>query len=132
MRLRVLIVDHPLHRRIHLNRLSQKPGPPLASVPNSCHPFVVNGDGPWQPIDASGLSVAVICWEEILEVMGTVCSEPFTGDLAQFQAMYRVLIGYDIEPITSEAEVLAWREKEGVYVNLVDLVTRRLTREGQV
>jgi len=102
------------------------------SVPSACHPFVVNGDGPWQPIDASGLSVAVICWEEILEVMGAVCSEPFSGDLAQFRAMYRVLIGDDIEPITSDAEVLAWREKEGVYVNLVDRVTRRLTREGQV
>ena len=90
------------------------------SVPSACRPFALNGNGPWQPVDASDLSVAVICWEEILEAMGTVCSEPFGGDLAQFQAMYRVLIGDDIEPITSDAEVLAWREKEGVYVNLVD------------
>jgi hypothetical protein len=27
-RLRVLMVDHPLRHQIHLNRLSQKPGPP--------------------------------------------------------------------------------------------------------
>jgi hypothetical protein len=27
-RLRVLMVDHPLRQQIHLNRLSQKPGPP--------------------------------------------------------------------------------------------------------
>jgi len=29
-RLRVLMVDHPLRHQIHLNRLSQKPGPPQA------------------------------------------------------------------------------------------------------
>jgi hypothetical protein len=28
-RLRVLMMDRPLHRRIHLNRLSQEVGPPL-------------------------------------------------------------------------------------------------------
>ncbi|MGB6970364.1 MAG: hypothetical protein WBD76_14045, partial [Methyloceanibacter sp.] len=28
-RLRVFMVDHPFRHRIHLNHLSQKPGPPL-------------------------------------------------------------------------------------------------------
>ena len=31
-RLRVLMVDRPLHRRIHLSRLSQEVGPPLPSL----------------------------------------------------------------------------------------------------
>jgi hypothetical protein len=31
-RLRVLMVDHPLRHQIHLNRLSQKPGPPQTST----------------------------------------------------------------------------------------------------
>jgi len=101
-------------------------------MPSACHPFVLNGNGPWQPVDAPDLSVAVICWEDVFEAMDTVCSEPFTSDLAQLKAMYRVLIGYDIAPITSDAEILAWREKEGVYVNLVDWVTRRLTQDQQV
>src|SRR6185437_4636689 len=30
-RLRVLMVDHPLHRRIHLSRLCQEVGPPLGA-----------------------------------------------------------------------------------------------------
>jgi hypothetical protein len=30
-RLRVLMVDRPLHPRIHLSRLSQEAGPPLGS-----------------------------------------------------------------------------------------------------
>jgi hypothetical protein len=64
-----------------------------------------------------------------LASLSDVKSEPFSGDFAQFQAMYRVLKGYDIEPPTSDAEVLAWREKEGNYVNIVDYVTRRLTRD---
>lgn len=83
----------------------------ITSVPSACHPFALNGNSPWQPVDTFDLSVAVICWEEILEAMGTDCSEPFSDDLAQFHAMYRVLIGYDIEPITSDAELLSWREK---------------------
>ena len=57
-------------------------------VPRACSPFALNGDGPWQLGDTSDGSVAVIYWEEVLEALGTVCSEPFAGDLAQFQTMY--------------------------------------------
>ena len=44
--------------------------------------------GPRRLADTSDCMVAVIYWEEILDVLGTVCSEPSSGDLAQFQAMY--------------------------------------------
>ena len=94
--------------------------------------FALAGDGPWRLGDAYGCSIAVIYWEQVLDALSNVCSEPFISDLAQFQAMYRVLSGYDIEPITSDIELLSWREKEGDYLNLVDQVTRRLAQEGQI
>ena len=97
------------------------------SVPSACRPSALNGDGPWQLGDTSDCSVAVIYWEEVLEALGSVRSEPFADDLAQFQTMYRVLIGDDIEPFTSDAELRAWREREGVFVTLVNRVTHFLT-----
>jgi len=104
----------------------------MKSVPIACGPFALSGDGPWQLHEKSDFSVAVICWEEILKAMGKVCSDSFADDRAQFRAMYRVLIGDDIEPFTSNAELRAWREREGVFVNLVDHVTRSLTPPSQM
>jgi hypothetical protein len=69
--------------------------------------FASSGEGPWQMGDAFGCSTGVIYWEDVVGALNTIRSEPFTGDLAQFQAMYRVLIGQDIEPVTSDAEMLA-------------------------
>lgn len=112
----LLLVLVPLHRAAEMT----------TSVPSAF------GNDPWRTGDTFDCSVAVIYWEEILEALGSVSSEPFRCDLAQFCAMYRVLKGYDIEPLTSHSELLAWREKEGIFVTLVDRVTRRLTQQGQV
>jgi hypothetical protein len=94
--------------------------------------FALNGDSPWVLSDISHCVVAVIDWEEVLDVLDSVRCEPYSGDLAQFKAMYRVLKGYDIEPITSDAELLRWREKEDVFVSLVDRVTRYLAQDCRV
>jgi hypothetical protein len=94
--------------------------------------FRFAGDGPWRLNGPSECMVAVIHWEAVLEVLSTVRSEHLGGDLAQFLAMYRALIGDDIEPPTSDAELLAWREKEGVFVGLVDRVTRRLSPRKRI
>lgn len=91
--------------------------------------FKLTGGGPWLR-GKPDCSVAVIYWEEVLKALDVIRSEPFSGALAQFQAMYRVLKGYDIEPITSDAELLRWREKEKVFVSLVDRVTRRLAQDA--
>lgn len=115
----LLLVLVPRHRAAEI----------IASVSKE---FTRSGEGPWLLGDQPGCLVGVIYWEDILDALNTVCSEPFSGDLAQFQAMYRALSGRDIEPITSDAEILAWRQKEGDYLNLVDRVTRRLTQDGQV
>lgn len=101
----------------------------IASMSNT---FALTGSGPWQLRDPRDCLVAVIYWEEVLESLGVVGSEPFSSDLAQFHAMYRVLNGYDIEPITSDSELLKWREKEGAFMSLVDRSTRRLTQHHQV
>jgi len=94
--------------------------------------FDLIGNGPWQLGDPPNCLLAVIYWEDVLEDLGIVGSEPFSGDLAQFRAMYRVLNGYDIEPLTSDSELLRWREKEEVFINLVDRVTRHLTQRDKV
>ena len=46
--------------------------------------------------------------------------------LVQFEAMYRVLSGSHIEPLANRDELIAWRDREGVFANLVDRVTRHL------
>jgi hypothetical protein len=91
-----------------------------------------DGAGPWRVGENPDCSVAVTLWEDVLDALSTVSHEPFASDLAQFQAMYRVLNGYDIEPPATEAELLAWRDREEVYVSLVDRVTRRLTPADNV
>lgn len=115
----LLLVLVPLHRAAEMT----------ASVSSA---FALTGNGPWQLGDTSDFSVAVIYWEEVLDALGAVRSEPFRGDRAQFEAMYRVLKGYDLEPLRSVSELLAWREREEVFVNLVDRVTRRLAQQSRV
>lgn len=100
-----------------------------ASVPSAS---ALTEDGPWQRGATSEFSVAVIDWEGVLVALSDVRSEPFRGDLAQFEAMYRVLKGYDIEPLRSVSELSAWRERKEVFVNLVDRVTRRLAHQSRV
>ena len=65
-------------------------------------------------------------WDDILDLFGTVTSESFAGDLIQFTAMYRALIGDEIEPFSDNDAILSWREREDVFINLVDRVTRKL------
>jgi hypothetical protein len=89
--------------------------------------FTLIGNGPWRLDEPSDCLIAVIYWEDVLEALETVHSEEFESDLAQFQSMYRVLKGYDIEVPTTDSEVLAWRNKEDAYVSVIDRVTRRLS-----
>src|SRR3546814_812558 len=48
--------------------------------------FALAEDGLWRLGDTSRCSIAVSYWEEVLDALSNVCSEPFTSDLAQFQA----------------------------------------------
>jgi hypothetical protein len=63
----------------------------IEEINSSVAKMLSAGDaGPWQLNEPSVCSVAVITWEDVLDTLAAVSSEPFSGDLAQFQAMYRV------------------------------------------
>lgn len=88
--------------------------------------FHLTGSGPWRLVDHPTTDVTVISWEDVLAALLDVPSEQLHSEVVQFEAMYRVLSGSHIEPLASRDELIAWRDREGVFVNLVDRVTRRL------
>ena len=92
--------------------------------------FAVTGAGPWLLRD--GVRCVVTQWDSVLDALSVVTATPYSDDLVQFRAMYRVLIGDDIEPVTNDKEVLAWREREDAFTALVDRATRRLTYPNKV
>jgi hypothetical protein len=51
----------------------------IASVSST---FALTGKGPWRLGGPSGCSVAVIYWEDVLDTLRAVGSEPFLSDLA--------------------------------------------------
>jgi hypothetical protein len=88
--------------------------------------FQLTGSGLWRLVDHPTTKVTVISWEGVLAALLDIPSEPLHSEVVQFEAMYRVLCGSHIEPLASRDELIAWRDREGVFVNLVDRVTRHL------
>jgi hypothetical protein len=90
--------------------------------------FEIAGARPWR-INRETMEIpcSVVTWEELLDALSTVPSERFRDDLSQFRAMYRVFNGDDMEPLTSDEQVLAWRQREEWWETLVDHATRALT-----
>ncbi len=89
--------------------------------------FALKGEGPWR---IQNVTLAVITWEDLLQSFETVSGHGFREDLAQLHALYRALNGDDMEPLTTDEQVLIWREREAWWVKLVDLTTRRITSQG--
>ena len=89
--------------------------------------FGLGGPGPWRAKrdDHPDIIIIVISWDDVLAVLGRVESEPFRSELEQFSGMYRELIGRETLPLE---DLVNWRERERYFVNLVDSVTRDLTR----
>ena len=92
----------------------------------------VEGDVPWRLPARLACSVAVTSWEAAIDALRGVHADAFQADLEQFEAMYRVLKGYNLEPVLSALELKVWREREPVFVTLVERVTRRFARDGRV
>lgn len=92
------------------------------------------GAGPWRfAQEGAEAPCALVTWEDVLKALSTVDSERFRDDLSQFRAMYRVLNGGDMEPITSDAQVLDWRNHQAWWEMLVEHVTRALSpSEGRI
>ncbi len=89
--------------------------------------------GPWRiSREAVEVAGAGVTWEDVLEALSTVASEPFRDVLSQFRAMYQVFNGDDGPPPTSDPELLAWREREAWWEILVERVTRALTPGDRV
>lgn len=89
--------------------------------------------GPWRiSREAVDVACAVVTWEDVLETLSTVASEPFRDDLSQFLAMYQVFNGDDGPPPTSDPELLAWHDREAWWEMLVERVTRALTPGDRV
>jgi len=86
--------------------------------------FSFQGEGPWQ---IQNVSVAVITWEDTLQKFKTVNDREFCEDLVQLHSLYRVLNGDDMEPLTTDEEVLLWKEKESWWEKLVEITTRQIT-----
>lgn len=73
--------------------------------------FGLTGAGPW-PIQmrTAETRMAVLTWEQTFEALRSIRSDEVGDNLNQLYAMYRVLNGDDMEPLTSDEEVLQWRE----------------------
>ena len=84
----------------------------------------VTGRGPW-PLP-SGCVVAVIFWEDVVQALRAIRSEPFRDDVEQFHAMYTVLNRH-IRPLESDAVP---PERIDDLVRLVDRLTRRVVEHG--
>jgi hypothetical protein len=93
------------------------------SVSEALH---LTGSGPWRLVDHPTTALTVISWEDVLAAILDIPAEPLHSEVVQFEAMYRVLRGSHIEPLASHDDLIAWRDREGVFVNLVNRVTRHL------
>jgi hypothetical protein len=91
----------------------------------------IAGARPWRiRRETIEIPCSVVTWEDLLEALSAVSCKRFRDDLSQFQAMYRVFNGDDMEPITSDEQILAWRDSEASWEMLVEDATRALTTPG--
>ena len=65
--------------------------------------YSLKGNGPWRP---HNVNLAIISWENLFHCLETVADQEFREDLSQLHAMYRVLNGDDMEPLTTDEEDL--------------------------
>ena len=63
------------------------------------------GPGPWRVGVEAECAVLVMSWEDLLDALRAISSEPFAGDMAQFEGMYLGLNGDVIEPVTGQGSV---------------------------
>jgi len=89
--------------------------------------FEAFGPGPCQPAKYPHARVIVVSWDEVLAKLRQSSSPRLVLELEQFDAMYRVLSGYDIRPLAGREELLRWGEREADFVNLVERVSKALT-----
>jgi len=93
--------------------------------------FNLSGAGPWRVTDGHRTGIAVISWDELFTALRGCKTERLRYELEQLEAMYSVLIGDYIAPLADEEDLRQWRERETDLVDVVDQVTRELTKTTQ-
>lgn len=88
----------------------------------------LDGAGPWPATDGNRIGIAVISWEELFIALNVGKEERFRLELEQLQAMYTELRGNFIAPLASDEDLRQWESCETNFVELVNQVTRRLTK----
>jgi len=86
-------------------------------------------DSRWHATD---VTIAVICWEDVLASLRGGGSERSRHEVEQLEEMYQVLSGLYIAPLAGPEDLAAWRERETDFVNLVERATRRLTTDHRL
>jgi PD-(D/E)XK nuclease superfamily len=94
--------------------------------------FELSGTGPWRVTDGHPVGIAVISWDELFAALHPGQDERFRYELEQLQAMYRGLSGGYIAPLASEEEIRQWTARATDFFNLVDQVTRKLTKHHRI
>lgn len=92
----------------------------------------LRGSGPWPVTDEYRCGIAVLSWDQLFDALKVDDCPQFGHELAQLQAMYRVLSGDYIAPLADIDELREWKAREADIVNVVDKVTRHLTTEHAV
>jgi hypothetical protein len=91
--------------------------------------FPIQGNSPWR---VQNVRLAVITWEDLFQKLGTVRDNNFLDDLSQLHALYRVLNGDDMEPLTTDKQGLLWRQSEEWWNKLVNITTREIAKPGAI
>ena len=89
----------------------------------------LDGSGPWPATDGNRIGIAVISWEELFDALNLGKEERFRLELEQLQAMYRELRSDFIAPLASDEDLRQWESCETDFVELVNQVTRSLTKQ---
>jgi hypothetical protein len=86
--------------------------------------FQVTGDAPWKSAAFPEVALTALSWDDIVKCLQDAPGGDYKDNLQQFHSMVKVLTGYDIEPLATREELFAWRDRQIVFVGLVDRVTR--------
>ena len=93
--------------------------------------FGQSGSGPWRVNDgrpSGAVVISVISWDELFAALRVGKATRFRYELEQLQAMYHELSHDFIAPLASDKDLRQWESCETNFVELVNQVTRRLTK----
>jgi hypothetical protein len=93
--------------------------------------YDLSGSEPWQvkKEPKSGcVSISIISWDELFAALQSTEAGRFRYELEQLQAMYTELRGTFIVPLASDADMHQWESCETDFFELVNQVTRHLTK----